>query len=118
MGLSGPVTHPAGNEPSIFAVFGVVILIHEVHERLIDVFQLLVVLDRLEHLLAVFLDRAQDADLQIFAVLVGIGGDQRQIAMPLVFQLRQDLKLVFLAVLVGDGDIVRTVFFAPEGFLR
>lgn len=125
MGLSGPVTHPAGTRNSVFSYRRglrlrlLFVLVDKIHQRLIDLLELSVVLNGLEIFLAVFLHGFQNADLKIFilVVLTASGGDQRQIPAAVVLQLGQDLKLVFLAVFVGDADEIVAVLLSM-GFLR
>ena len=59
-----------------------VFLIHEIHQRLIDGLQLVIIVQRHQDLLAVFFLGAQDADLQILFVALCalfLGGNERQI---------------------------------------
>ena len=124
VGLSGPVTHPAGIR--VYHIFVVccgaaelcfrcvVFLVDEIHQRAVDLLELRVVFDGFEEFFTVFLHGFEDADLKILFLIVvaAAGRDEGEIAAAVVLQLSQNFQLVFLAVFVGDADEIVAVLLA------
>ena len=89
------------------------VLVDQIHQRTVDRLKLCVVFNGLKEFLAVFLHGLEDADLKILGLIVaGACRNEGQIAAAVVLELCKDLKLIFLAVFVGDADeIVAVLLF-------
>ena len=85
------------------------------HKRLVDGVQLLVAVQGGEDLLPVLLDGLQDDKAQfLFRGLLPLllGGEEGQVGLAVPFDGVQMLQLELVAILIGDGDEIRAVFFA------
>ena len=84
----------------------VLILKDQREQRVVGALQLVLVGDRLEQLLAVFLGDAQEVDLQLRGLVLGVGRGEGDVFLLASEKARENLHLVADSVLVGDGDIV------------
>ena len=86
----------------------------QLHELLVYGFQLLVGIQRGEHILAILMDDLQNDQTVIGVILVfilGLGGEEGLIHLPVIFQSIHKFKDQLLAVLVRYGNKGGAEFF-------
>ena len=115
VGPKGHATHQAGKCYAV--LFFLVLFVEGVHDQVVHGFQFSFILDSGEDALAVFFHTLEDAHFQLI-LLAHAGGDHGHVGLAVVFQGGENFQLVLGAVLVHDGDKIRTIVICHCLFLQ
>ena len=95
-------------------LLGILVLVEGIHHQVVNSLKLLLILNDAQDAFPVLLHGLEDAHFQVKLFKTLTGGHHRQVGFAVVVQGGQDLQLLFIAVIVHDGDEIGTVLIGHD----